>query len=302
MATKELQSTFEFIDSIEFEEKVNIEDLVLPSEPTAMENIDIKQEPVEQSNVNTMPFHNTRRTDILNLEAIDMKKEPLEQSENTMSIHEIKKATFPDKKEIYQSEMENEIVKLFEEFDLMTWHDYDQMRVTKVRQLIEKYQRITQEAVLKLHEKTLELKTNELHRTKEELQLSKSKNLTLSKRIEELEQEGNQVSGQIISIPNNEPTNKMVSTTQRFAQECTELLKMSSECNLSFDKFMQVYLHHFGRQCRLANYGPFKRLKNLFEAIPATIEIAEDLNGERILHLRDCEFQKSTNLTWSKRI
>jgi hypothetical protein len=30
------------------------------------------------------------------------------------------KATFLDKREIFLSEMENEIVKLFEEFDLMT--------------------------------------------------------------------------------------------------------------------------------------------------------------------------------------
>ena len=88
----ELQSTFELIDSIEFEEKVNIEDLVLPSEPTAIlnaENIDIKQEPAELSNINNMPFHNARKTDILSLEAIDLKEEPLEQSDNTMSIHEI---------------------------------------------------------------------------------------------------------------------------------------------------------------------------------------------------------------------
>ena len=85
MATTELQSTFEFIDSIEFEEKVNIEDLVLPSEPIVilnMENIDIKQEPVEQSNISTMPFHNTRKTGIFNLEAIDVKGEPLEQGDN----------------------------------------------------------------------------------------------------------------------------------------------------------------------------------------------------------------------------
>ena len=93
MSTTELQSTFEFIDSIEFEEKVNIEDLVLPSEPTTilnMENIDIKQEPVEQSNISTMPFHNTKKTGILNLEAIDMKEEPLEKSDNIMSMHEIR--------------------------------------------------------------------------------------------------------------------------------------------------------------------------------------------------------------------
>ena len=52
---------------------------------------------------------------------------------------------------------------------------------------------------------------------------------------------------------------------------------------------MKLYLQHFGHQCRLADYGPFNRLKNLFEAIPATIEIKNNFNGERIIHLRDCE-------------
>ena len=46
---------------------------------------------------------------------------------------------------------------------------------------------------------------------------------------------------------------------------------------------------HFGIQCRLANYGPFRKLKKLFEAIPATIEIEKDINGENMIHLRDCE-------------
>ena len=92
--------------------------------------------------------------------------------------------------------MENEIVKLFEEFDLMTMHDYDQMRVTKVRQLIEKYQRITEAVVLKLHEKTLAVKTNELNNLKEEFQMAKSTNFTVSKKIQEVEMARNQVTDQ----------------------------------------------------------------------------------------------------------
>ena len=98
--------------------------------------------------------------------------------------------------EDFQSEIGKEIVKLFGEFDMMTLYDNDQTRVRKVKQLVEKYQTITQEVIVKLHEKTLEVKTNELDRTKEELQLSKSKILTLSKRVQELEKEKNQVSGQ----------------------------------------------------------------------------------------------------------
>ena len=68
------------IDNIEFEEKVDIEDLVLPSEPTGIlkaETIDIKEEPLEQSSNNRMPIH-TIKGDILNMETIDIKEEPLE--------------------------------------------------------------------------------------------------------------------------------------------------------------------------------------------------------------------------------
>ena len=95
--------------------------------------------------------------------------------------------------EVFQSEIEKEIVKLFGEFDMMTLYDYDQTRVRKVKELVEKYQTITQEVIVKLHEKTLEVKTNELDRIKEELQLLKSNNLTLSKKIQKLEMASNQV-------------------------------------------------------------------------------------------------------------
>ena len=47
-----MQSTFEAIYRIESERKVNIEDLVFPSEHTSnsnMETIDIKEEPLEKS-------------------------------------------------------------------------------------------------------------------------------------------------------------------------------------------------------------------------------------------------------------
>ena len=83
---------------------------------------------------------------------------------------------------------------------MMTLYDYDQTRVRKVKQLVEKYQRITQEVIVKLHENTLEVKTNELIKIKEELQIAESTNLTLSKRIEEMEMERNQVSGQKKSL------------------------------------------------------------------------------------------------------
>ena len=52
------------------------------------------------------------------------------------------------------TEMEDEIAKLFEEFDRMTLHDYDQTRVIKVRQLVKRYQTISQKFIYELHEKS----------------------------------------------------------------------------------------------------------------------------------------------------
>merc|ERR1719483_1381938 len=76
--------------------------------------------------------------------------------------------------------------------------------------------------------------------------------------------------------------------TRKFAEECLELLKHVPECRLPFNKFIPAYHHHFGRQCRVADYG-FTKLIELFEAIPTTIEITEDVDGERILQLTDSE-------------
>ena len=56
MENTELQSTFELMDNIEFEEKMDFENLVLSSEPTDipnLETIDIKEESLQQIN-NTM--------------------------------------------------------------------------------------------------------------------------------------------------------------------------------------------------------------------------------------------------------
>ena len=197
MENIELQSTFEKINNIK--EEVNIEDLVLPSKPTVllnMETIDIKEEPLEKGS-DTVSIHESK-TDILNMETIDIKEEPLEeQNSNTMSTHESKKVSFASVQDKnFHSKMENEILKLFEEMDVMNPHDYDQIRVRKVKQLVEKYQRITQKVAFKLLEKTLEIKTNELVKTKQELQMAKSTNLILSKRIQDLELARNQVSGQ----------------------------------------------------------------------------------------------------------
>jgi hypothetical protein len=101
----------------------------------------------------------------------------------------------------------------------------------------------------------------------------------------------------MISIPKREQTNEEVSRTQKFAEECIELLKHVPECRLPFNKFIPAYHKHFGRQCRVADYG-FTKLIELFEAISNIIEITEDPGGKRILQpmkLRDTVSKDNNN-------
>jgi OST-HTH/LOTUS domain len=55
------------------------------------------------------------------------------------------------------------------------------------------------------------------------------------------------------------------------------LLRHSIRCEIPFSKFIPSYHHHFGRQCRVSDYG-FSKLAELFEAIPETV-IAVNPNG-----------------------
>ncbi len=79
-----------------------------------------------------------------------------------------------------------------------------------------------------------------------------------------------------------------VEKTHQFASECIELLRHAPDCRLPFNKFIPSYHHHFGRQCRVADYG-FSKLIELFEAVPGTVEVTEDADGERLLQLTDSE-------------
>ena len=114
-----MQSTFELANNIMFEEKIDIEDLVLtPKQKNTtpiIEKTAIKEEPM---NVGFLAVR--ERTE-----------EP-----GFLRVH-FENGNF-------QSGMVNEISKLFEEFDMMSLHDYDQMRVEKVKQLFEKYHKVNQ--------------------------------------------------------------------------------------------------------------------------------------------------------------
>ena len=97
------------LENIEFEEKVDIDDLVLPSEPMKLAEIEIKQEPVEEK----------------------------EQIAAFESDH--------DKGKKFKLKMEENILKLYEELDKEKYENsptdiINQRRSLKIKQFVEKWQ------------------------------------------------------------------------------------------------------------------------------------------------------------------
>lgn len=64
----------------------------------------------------------------------------------------------------------------------------------------------------------------------------------------------------------------MTQTLSQFGREVVDLLKHSPQCRISFVKFIPAYHHHFGRQCRVADYG-YTKLMELLEAIPHIVQV-----------------------------
>lgn len=62
-----------------------------------------------------------------------------------------------------------------------------------------------------------------------------------------------------------------------FSRELVDLLKTAPHCQLSFNRFIPAYHHHFGRQCRVADYG-FTKLIELLEALTHTVQVMGEGN------------------------
>lgn len=56
------------------------------------------------------------------------------------------------------------------------------------------------------------------------------------------------------------------------SKEVIELVKMSPKAIMKFNRFIPAYHNHFGKQCRVADYG-YTRLIDLFEALSNTIQV-----------------------------
>uniref|UniRef100_T1JDT7 Meiosis regulator and mRNA stability factor 1 n=1 Tax=Strigamia maritima TaxID=126957 RepID=T1JDT7_STRMM len=91
----------------------------------------------------------------------------------------------------------------------------------------------------------------------------------------------------MISIPRRDQTPVEIERTKTFVVEVLELLKQSPQCQMAFHKFIPAYHHHFGLQCRVADYG-FTKLHELFEAISDVVKINGD-GDEKVLILEEQE-------------
>ncbi|XP_034248491.1 meiosis regulator and mRNA stability factor 1 isoform X2 [Thrips palmi] len=88
----------------------------------------------------------------------------------------------------------------------------------------------------------------------------------------------------LIAIPKREQTQEEMEKTKQFAFEVLQLLRYAPQCSMDFSKFIPYYHHHFGKQCRVSDYG-FSKLIELFEAIPDVVKVSEGEEGERRVQL-----------------
>lgn len=77
-----------------------------------------------------------------------------------------------------------------------------------------------------------------------------------------------------MSFPDQSP--EETELTKQFALEVVDLLKHNPRCRMPFNKFIPAYHHHFGHQCRVADYG-FSKLIELFEALPHVVEVRHEM-------------------------
>ncbi|XP_032570485.1 meiosis regulator and mRNA stability factor 1 isoform X1 [Drosophila sechellia] len=67
----------------------------------------------------------------------------------------------------------------------------------------------------------------------------------------------------------------------QISREVIELLKMSPKSTMKFNRFIPAYHNHFGKQCRVADYG-YTKLIELFEALSNVVQIMGDGENRQI--------------------
>ena len=218
MENSKLQSTFTLINSIKFEEKIDIDDLVLPPKQTGTSNI--KQEPVENFRSEmekeiTLLFEELDMMSLYDYDKMRVKKveELFEKYHQALCSREQGNSAVETIEKNLEAKT-TELTKLEQKFQIVEneLEEKSRQMSIEISSLQKKIVEITEEhkavmvlnsktmnSIVTMHEKTLEDKTKEL-------ELAKSTNLSLSKKIQELES--------IQTLRNKENSNKPESVSE----------------------------------------------------------------------------------------
>lgn len=79
-----------------------------------------------------------------------------------------------------------------------------------------------------------------------------------------------------------------------FTREVVEMIKTIPGCKIPFFKFIPRYHHHFGKQCRVADYG-YTKLRDLLESMPHVIQIIGEGNKTTITLAHKAQVRRFTN-------
>ncbi|XP_030377881.1 meiosis regulator and mRNA stability factor 1 [Scaptodrosophila lebanonensis] len=75
--------------------------------------------------------------------------------------------------------------------------------------------------------------------------------------------------------------NSVADPLSQISREVIELVKMSPKSTMKFNRFIPAYHNHFGKQCRVADYG-YTKLIELFEALSSVVQIMGEGENRQI--------------------
>lgn len=78
------------------------------------------------------------------------------------------------------------------------------------------------------------------------------------------------------------------------SREIVELIKLSPKSTLKFSKFIPAYHNHFGKQCRVADYG-YTKLIDLFEALSSVVQVMGEGENRHITLTHKIQMQRFKN-------
>lgn len=75
------------------------------------------------------------------------------------------------------------------------------------------------------------------------------------------------------------------------SREIIELIKLSPKATLKFSRFIPAYHNHFGKQCRVADYG-YTKLIDLFEALSSVVQVMGEGENRQITLTHKIQMQR----------